>query len=222
MNARFRVAGQIGNRGALLFRSRATNRWRSLLSRPGQAQQASRARVAGMGCRHAHLAQARNPADWNSFHSLLEADVPLRRTATAKTSISQPRRCRCRCSASWAKGLAAPLQSGSPRFLLVFLRGACDSNSLLVVPTHSDFYQARPNIAIAVRDRPTGLWPEYQWGLHPALQKQSAATVPNRAGACFVPFAGSNDLSRNHFETRTRSSWASPRKAGKILSKAAF
>ena len=44
------------------------------------------------------------------------------------------------------RGLAAPLQTSSPRFLLVFLRGAYDSNSLLV-PTHSDFYyQARPTI----------------------------------------------------------------------------
>ena len=100
------------------------------------------------------------------------------------------------------RGLAAPLQTSSPRFLLVFLRGAYDSNSLLV-PTHSDFYyQSRPTIAIARHGEVNGALPlDSAWGLHPALQ---ASLLPLYAQkqACFVPFAGTNDLSRSHFETQ--------------------
>lgn len=99
-------------------------------------------------------------------------------------------------------GLAAPLQNSSPRFLLVFLRGAYDCNSLLV-PTHSDFYyQARPNIAIARPGEANGALPlDAQWGLHPALQT-SLLPLYQQGQACFVPFAGTNDLSRSHFETQ--------------------
>ncbi|MEG0556622.1 MAG: DUF1501 domain-containing protein, partial [Comamonas sp.] len=100
------------------------------------------------------------------------------------------------------RGLAAPLQNSSPRFLLVFLRGAYDCNSLLV-PTHSDFYyQARPNIAIARPGEANGALPlDTYWGLHPALQT-SLLPLYEQGQLCFVPFAGSNDLSRSHFETQ--------------------
>ena len=113
------------------------------------------------------------------------------------------------------QGLAAPLQSGSPRFLLVFLRGAYDSNSLLV-PTHSDFYyQARPSIAIArpgSADGALALTP--QWGLHPALQS-TLLPLYEQGQACFVPFAGSNDLSRSHFETQDSIELGQPQEGGK-------
>lgn len=100
------------------------------------------------------------------------------------------------------RGLATPLQHSSPRFLLVFLRGAYDCNSLLV-PTHSDFYyQARPNIAIARPDEANGALPlDTNWGLHPALQT-GLLPLYEQGQLCFVPFAGSNDLSRSHFETQ--------------------
>lgn len=100
------------------------------------------------------------------------------------------------------KGIAAPLQNSSPRFLLVFLRGAYDCNSLLV-PTHSDFYyQARPSIAIARPGAADGALPlNSEWGLHPTLQA-SLLPLYQQGQACFVPFAGTNDLSRSHFETQ--------------------
>lgn len=113
------------------------------------------------------------------------------------------------------QGLATPLQSSSPRFLLVFLRGAYDCNSLLV-PTHSDFYyQARPSIAIArpgSADGALALTP--QWGLHPALQT-SLLPLYEQGQACFVPFAGSNDLSRSHFETQDSIELGQPQEGGK-------
>ena len=86
--------------------------------------------------------------------------------------------------------------------LLVFLRGAYDSNSLLV-PTHSDFYyESRPTIAIPQPGELNGALPvDARWGLHPALQGSLLPLVQKKQ-ACFVPFAGTNDLSRSHFETQ--------------------
>ena len=115
------------------------------------------------------------------------------------------------------KGIAAPLQNSSPRFLLVFLRGAYDCNSLLV-PTHSDFYyQARPSIAIARPGETNGALPlNSQWGLHPALQA-SLRPLYQQGQACFVPFAGTNDLSRSHFETQDSIELGQPLDSSKSL-----
>lgn len=113
------------------------------------------------------------------------------------------------------QGLATPLQSSSPRFLLVFLRGAYDCCNLLV-PTHSDFYyQARPSIAIARPGSADGaLALNSQWGLHPAL-RSSLLPLYAQGQACFVPFAGSNDLSRSHFETQDSIELGQPQEGSK-------
>jgi len=89
------------------------------------------------------------------------------------------------------------------KFLLVFLRGGYDAANLLV-PISSDFYYAaRPGIAIP---RPgsaslSALQLETDWGLHPALEHSLLPLYRNRQLA-FVPFAGTDDLSRSHFETQ--------------------
>ncbi|MFT7723708.1 MAG: DUF1501 domain-containing protein [Roseateles sp.] len=94
----------------------------------------------------------------------------------------------------WA---AAP---GTPRLLVVFLRGAYDAASLLV-PVASPFYdEARPSIAIA-RDATLPL--DGDWGLAPALA-DSLHPLWQQGQAAFVPFAGTHDLSRSHFETQDR------------------
>ena len=113
------------------------------------------------------------------------------------------------------RGLAAPLQAATPRFLLVFLRGAYDCNSLLV-PTHSDFYyQARPTIAIARPGEANGALPlDTRWGLHPALQG-SLMPLFLQGQLGFVPFAGTNDLSRSHFETQDSIELGQPLAGGK-------
>ncbi|WFF81041.1 DUF1501 domain-containing protein [Delftia tsuruhatensis] len=97
---------------------------------------------------------------------------------------------------------AAALQPATPRLLLVFLRGAYDCNSLLV-PTHSDFYyEARPSIAIPRPSEAGGaLALDGRWGLHPMLE-DSIHPLFQAGQACFVPFAGTHDLSRSHFETQ--------------------
>jgi uncharacterized protein (DUF1501 family) len=97
---------------------------------------------------------------------------------------------------------AAPLSA--PRFLLVFLRGGYDCNNLLV-PYNSDFYyESRPTLAVA---RPNSSNPDSaialdsQWGLNPVL-RDSIYPLWQRKQIAFVPFAGTDDLSRSHFETQ--------------------
>ncbi|HVW73201.1 MAG TPA: DUF1501 domain-containing protein [Rhizomicrobium sp.] len=91
---------------------------------------------------------------------------------------------------------AAPMSG--PRLLVVFLRGAYDASNILV-PVSSDFYYAsRPNLAIA---RSAALPLETDWGLHPAL-KDSIYPLWQQKQIAFIPFAGTDDTSRSHFETQ--------------------
>ena len=100
-------------------------------------------------------------------------------------------------SRSWA----AP-GAGRNKFLLVFLRGGYDAANLLV-PTANTFYEeSRPNIAIARPGRPQGALPlDAQWGLHPALAS-TVLPLYQRGQAAFIPFCGTDDLTRSHFETQ--------------------
>ncbi len=90
------------------------------------------------------------------------------------------------------------------RFLLVFLRGGYDAASLLV-PTSSNFYyESRPTIAIARPDAANlqaCMALDTHWGLHPAL-KDNVAPLFDKKEMAFIPFAGTNDTSRSHFETQ--------------------
>lgn len=83
------------------------------------------------------------------------------------------------------------------RFLLVFLRGGYDAANLLV-PASSFYYESRPNIAVAAEAL---LALDGDWGLHPAL-RESVHPLYEARQAAFVPFAGTEDLSRSHFETQ--------------------
>lgn len=100
------------------------------------------------------------------------------------------------------RAFAAP-QAGS-RLLVVFLRGAYDATSI-IVPTGSDFYyQSRPTIALArpsPADPKAALPLDGDWSLHPAL-KESILPLWRQRQVAFVPFAGTDDLSRSHFETQ--------------------
>jgi uncharacterized protein (DUF1501 family) len=97
---------------------------------------------------------------------------------------------------------AAP--KADARLLVVFLRGAYDAANV-VIPIGSDFYYAsRPTLAIA---RPDPASPasaialDRDWGLHPALR---ATILPlwQKGQVAFVPFAGTDDVTRSHFETQ--------------------
>jgi uncharacterized protein (DUF1501 family) len=97
---------------------------------------------------------------------------------------------------------AAP--TGGPRFLLVFLRGGYDCANLLV-PYSSDFYyESRPNIAIARPDanvKTGAIALDADWALAPAV-RESIGAMYQQGQVAFIPFAGTDDLSRSHFETQ--------------------
>lgn len=96
---------------------------------------------------------------------------------------------------------AAP--NAPARLLVVFLRGGYDAATLLVPVTSQFYYQARPNIAVP---RPSShlqaaLALNADWGLHPALRDTVYPLFQNQQAA-FIPFAGTEDTSRSHFETQ--------------------
>ena len=99
--------------------------------------------------------------------------------------------------------LAAPSAAGS-RMLVVFLRGAYDAVNV-VIPTASDFYHAsRPTIGLGTpnpADPNAPLPLDADWSLHPAL-KDSILPLWQARQIAFVPFAGTDDMSRSHFETQ--------------------
>lgn len=93
--------------------------------------------------------------------------------------------------------------ANQPRLLFVFLRGGYDAASLLV-PTSSSFYsEVRPNIGLARSgsDANAVISLNNDWGLHPAL-RDSIYPLYTKGQAAFIPFAGTDDLSRSHFETQ--------------------
>lgn len=107
-----------------------------------------------------------------------------------------------------SQAFAAP-GAADAKFLLVFLRGGYDAANV-VIPVGSDFYyEARPTIALP---RPDPLNPAAaislarpdeaaMWGLHPAL-RESMLPLWQKGQLAFVPFAGTDDLTRSHFETQ--------------------
>jgi uncharacterized protein (DUF1501 family) len=109
-------------------------------------------------------------------------------------------------------GLALPLAISTrlfalPRaqskFVLVFLRGGYDATNLLVPVSSPFYYDVRPNIAIARpgADADAALPLDANWGLHPALHDTIHKLYLQRQCA-FVPFCGTDDLTRSHFETQ--------------------
>nr|MBF0682949.1 DUF1501 domain-containing protein [Pseudomonas sp.] len=97
--------------------------------------------------------------------------------------------------------LAAPQTDA--RLLVVFLRGGYDSANLLV-PASSDFYyETRPTIAVPRPGQQDGaLALTAEWALHPRL-RHSLLPLYEKKQVAFVAFAGSDDVSRSHFETQT-------------------
>lgn len=97
---------------------------------------------------------------------------------------------------------AAP--PGSPRFLLVFLRGGYDCANIVIPYSSTYYYETRPNISVprpADSDVNGALALDSDWALAPALRASIAPLYAQRQ-ALFIPFAGTDDLSRSHFETQ--------------------
>jgi len=98
-------------------------------------------------------------------------------------------------SAAAGRLYAAPTDT---RFLLVFLRGGYDAANVLVPVSSADYYEARPNIAVR---KGQALEVDSDWGLHPAL-RDSIYPLYRKGEVAIVPFAGTENLSRSHFETQ--------------------
>ncbi len=113
----------------------------------------------------------------------------LRATAAAPLAVGAPR--------LWA----AP--AADARLLVVFLRGGYDAASLLVPASSPFLAEARPTIAVAPPGAGAdGALPlDADWALHPAL-RDSLHRLWLDGRVAFVPFAGTRDLSRSHFETQ--------------------
>ena len=93
--------------------------------------------------------------------------------------------------------------NNTPRLLIVFLRGGYDAANLLVPTSSSFYYESRPNIAIAKPSTApdSALLLNSDWGLHPALRETIYPMFKN-GEAAFIPFAGTPNISRSHFETQ--------------------
>jgi uncharacterized protein (DUF1501 family) len=104
---------------------------------------------------------------------------------------------------SFAKGAWAVRSdvAGDSRLVVVFLRGAVDGLNVVVPYDEADYYNLRPNIAIA-RPRKNGgaLDLDGRFGLHPALA--SLESLWKEKSLAFVHASGSADESRSHFQAQ--------------------
>lgn len=101
-----------------------------------------------------------------------------------------------------ARLFAAPITG--PRLLIVFLRGGYDSTNLLIPYSSNFYYESRPTIAIPKPDSASNtgaLALDGNWALAPAVRDTLGAMFQRREVA-FIPFVGTDDLSRSHFETQ--------------------
>src|SRR5471032_2121959 len=96
---------------------------------------------------------------------------------------------------------AAP--AAQAKLLVVFLRGGYDAANLLIPVASQFYYDSRPNIAVPRpgTDLNTALPLNADWGLHPAL-RESIYPLYQNGQAAFIPFAGTEDMTRSHFETQ--------------------
>jgi uncharacterized protein (DUF1501 family) len=96
---------------------------------------------------------------------------------------------------------AAP---GDAKLLVVMLRGAYDGASLLV-PYASDFYyRSRPSIAVprpSSADANAAIALDSDWALNAAV-RDSLLPLYKNGQAVLIPFSGSDDLSRSHFQAQ--------------------
>lgn len=104
-------------------------------------------------------------------------------------------------ASAWGRLYAIPNAPG--KLLVVFLRGGYDATSLLIPVSSEFYYEARPNIAIARpgSDSNAALPIDANWALHPSL-RDTIYPLFKQGQVAFVPFCGTDDISRSHFETQ--------------------
>jgi len=103
--------------------------------------------------------------------------------------------------------LSARLWAAGPadvKLLVVMLRGAYDGASLLVPYSSAFYYRARPVIAVprpGSGDPNAAIALDSDWALNAAVRDSLHPLYTNRQ-ALLVPFGGSGDLSRSHFQAQ--------------------
>jgi uncharacterized protein (DUF1501 family) len=100
--------------------------------------------------------------------------------------------------------LWAAAGAGSSKLLVVMLRGAYDGASLLVPYSSEFYYRSRPGIAVPRPDSGdpnAALRLDAHWALSAAV-KGTIHPLYARKQAAFVPFCGSGDTSRSHFQAQ--------------------
>lgn len=115
--------------------------------------------------------------------------------------------------------LATPQHS--PRMLLVFLRGAYDSNHLLIPYKSDDYYDARPHIALSASSNNPIMPLDSEWAIAPSVQT-TLLPLWEQKQIAFIPFSGSHDLSRSHFHTQDTIEAGRPPSAEKSHSASGF
>src|SRR5437773_9472532 len=96
---------------------------------------------------------------------------------------------------------AAP---GDAKLLVVMLRGAYDGASLLVRYASDFYYRSRPSIAVprpGSGDPNAAVALDSDWALNAAV-KDSLLPLYKSKQAVLIPFSGSDDLSRSHFQAQ--------------------
>jgi uncharacterized protein (DUF1501 family) len=102
----------------------------------------------------------------------------------------------------WAQSNDNNLRAIGGRLVLVFLRGAYDGLSAFVPYGDTNYYAARPNIAIPKPDGTgqSALALDTNFGLHPAMAALQPLWKEGVLGV--VPAAGSPDATRSHFDAQ--------------------
>src|SRR5712691_6481300 len=103
--------------------------------------------------------------------------------------------------------LNAKLWAGGPgdtKLLVVMLRGAYDGASLLVPWASELYYRSRPTIAVprpGSGDANAAIALDRDWALNAAVGDSLHPLYVNKQ-AVFIPFSGSDDVSRSHFRAQ--------------------
>lgn len=102
----------------------------------------------------------------------------------------------------WAwRGTAQAAETTAPRLIVILLRGAADGLSIVVPYQESDYYDARPTIAMAKPGEKDGVLDlDGQFGLHPALQ--GLMPLWQDGNLAFIHASGSSVVSRSHFQAQ--------------------
>jgi uncharacterized protein (DUF1501 family) len=131
--------------------------------------------------------------------------------AAVSDASAFPRRALLRLALLGGAGLSlaprawAVPDAGSAKLLVVFLRGGYDATNVVIPVESAFYYESRPTLAVPRPDpaNPNAALPlgSSSWGLHPAL-KDSIHPLWRERQVAFVPFTGSDDMTRSHAETQ--------------------